>query len=153
MLLPASINCSGWGEMRGWALHRGPVACSSNPRGAGAAKETVILIGVTSGTFYAQILVPVLAADGRSHPRGCLIGTLKIKSQVLIAALGSGACNSGVLGSDFPLPARCIGDTNICGASWVCAVKAALLLYANEWSRAKPGGKKKKKPKKTKEEF
>lgn len=144
-------NSSGWGEMWGWALHRGPVACGSNLGGAGAAKETVILIGVTSGTSNAQILVPVFAADGRSHPRGCLIGTLKIKSQVLIAALGSGACNSGMLGSDFPPPACCIGDTNICGASWVCAVKAALLLYASEWSRAKPGQKKKKK--KTKEEF
>lgn len=71
--------------------------------------------------------------------RGCLIGTLKIKSQLLIAALGSGACNSSMLGSDFPPLACCIGDTNICGASWVCAVNAALLLYASEWSRAKPG--------------
>lgn len=27
-----------------------------------------------------------------------------------------------MLGSDFSPPERCIGDTNICGDSWVCAV-------------------------------
>lgn len=97
-------------------------SCSSDPRGSGAAEESVILLSITSGTSYAQTPIPVLTADGRSHPRGCLIGTLKIRSQVLIAALGSGACNSGMLGGDSPPPEHCIGDTNICGASWVCAV-------------------------------
>lgn len=97
-------------------------SCSSDPRGSGAAEESVILLSITSGTSYAQTPIPVLAADGRSHPRGCLIGTLKIRSQVLIAALGSGACNSGMLGGDSPPPEHCIGDINICGASWVCAV-------------------------------
>lgn len=118
-----SLHSPLWeGGDEGWALHQGPVSRSSDARGSGAAKESIILLSITSGTSYAQTLVPVLTADGRSHPRGCLIGTLKIKSQVLIAALGSGACNSGMLGGDFPPPEHCIGDTNICGASWVCAV-------------------------------
>lgn len=118
-----SLHSPLWeGGDEGWALHQGPVSRSSDARGSGAAKESIILLSITSGTSYAQTLIPVLTADGRSHPRGCLIGTLKIKSQVLIAALGSGACNSGMLGGDFPPPEHCIGDTNICGASWVCAV-------------------------------
>lgn len=128
-LAPEARGCCSWhhslpgkGRDGGWALHQGPVSCSSELRGSGAAKESVILLSIISGTSYAQTLIPVLTADGRSHPRGCLIGTLKIKSQVLIAALGNGACNSGMLGSDFSPPEHCIGDTNICGASWVCAV-------------------------------
>lgn len=48
-------------------------------------------------------------------------------------------CDSDVLGSDSPPPAPCVGDTNICGAR---AGRATLLLYASEWSRAKPGRKK-----------
>lgn len=52
------------------------------------------------------------------------MGALKIKSQVLIAALGSGARNSGMLGIDFAPREHCIGDTNICGASWACVVTA-----------------------------
>lgn len=119
---PWQHSLPGKGRDGGWALHQGPVSCSSDPRGSGAAKESVILLSIISGTSYAQTLVPVLTADGRSHPGGCLIGTLKIKRQVLIAALGSGACNSGMLGSDFAPPEHRVGDTNICGASWVCAV-------------------------------
>lgn len=119
---PWHRSLPGKGRDGGWALHQGPASCSSDPTGSGATKESVILLSIIPGTSYAQTLIPVLTADGRSHPRGCLIGTLKIKSQVLIAALGSGACNSGMLGSDFAPPEHCIGDTNICGASWVCAV-------------------------------
>lgn len=134
----------GEGGDGGWALHQGPAFCSSDPRGSGAAEESVILLSITSGTSYAQTPIPVLAADGRSHPRGCLIGTLKIRSQVLIAALGSGACNSGMLGGDSPPPEHCIGDTNICGASWVCAVPPHSCFTPA--SGGGPGQGRKKKP-------
>lgn len=54
------------------------------------------------------------------------------------AALATPACSGVTL-----LCRRvALGDTNICGASWVCAARSALLLYASEWSRAKPGQEK-----------
>lgn len=136
---PRQHSLLGRGRDGGWALHQGPVPCSSDPRGLGAAEESIILLSIIFGTSYSQTLVPVLTADGRSHPRGCLMGTLKIKSQVLIAALGSGACNSGMLGSDFAPPEHRIGDTNICGDSWACAVTPHSREGPSQGSKNSPG--------------
>lgn len=139
-LLSASINSLGWGQMWSWALHGGPVTCRSNLRGAGAAQQTVILISVTSGpsdthpcphSRWAQSSQRTFDRDIKNKKPGfnCSAGKQRLQLRRARERLSSaGAC--------------CIGDTNICGASWVCAVKAALLLYANEWSRAKQGQKK-----------